>query len=158
MVAIRVSPDSRLIAVASPAYVAAHGLPSTPEDLREHDCVRFRDATGTIRKWEFERGAEKMEVAVEGSLITNDLDHLVRAALNGVGVAYMLEDYMLPHIAAGRLVPVLDGWRLPFAGFHLFYPSRDQMPAKLRALIAFLRTAGPRRTTRPRLATASAAA
>jgi DNA-binding transcriptional LysR family regulator len=159
MVAVRVSPDSRLIAVASPTYVAAHGRPSRPEDLREHDCIRFRDTTGAIRKWEFERGAEKIEVAVEGSLITNDLDHLVRAALNGVGITYMLEDYMLPHIAAGRLVPVLEGSWLPFAGFHLFYPSRHQIPAKLRAFITFLRADAPRRAAlRPRLATESAAA
>ena len=159
MVAVRVTPDSRLIAVTSPAYLATHGRPSRPEDLRAHDCIRFRDTTGVIRKWEFARGAEKIEVAVEGSLITNDLDHLMRAALNGVGIGYMLEDYMAPHIAAGRLVPLFDGWSLPFAGFHLFYPSRHQMPPKLRALITFLRTAGAQRAvTRPRLAAASEAA
>ncbi len=159
MVAVRVTQDSRLIAVASPAYLAAHGRPSRPEDLRDHDCIRLRDTTGAIRKWEFERGAEKIDVAVEGSLITNDLDHLVRAALNGLGVTYMLEDYMASHIAAGRLIPVLEGWSLPFAGFHLFYPSRHQMPSKLRAFITFLRTAGPRRAAlRPRLATESDAA
>jgi DNA-binding transcriptional LysR family regulator len=159
MVAVRVTPDSRLIAVASPAYLATHGRPARPEDLREHDCIRLRDTTGGIRKWEFERGAEKIEVAVEGSLITNDLDHLVRAALNGIGITYMLEDYMLPYIAAGQLVPVLEEWSLPFAGFHLFYPSRHQLPPKLRAFITFLRAAGPRRAAmRPHLATESDAA
>lgn len=159
MVAVRVTPDSRLIAVASPAYLAAHGRPSKPMDLREHDCIRLRDTTGVIRKWEFERGAERIEVAVEGSLITNDLDHLMRAALNGLGISYMLEDYMAPHIAAGRLVPLLEGWSLPFAGFHIFYPSRHQMPPKLRAFITFLRADGPRRAAlRPRLAADSEAA
>lgn len=159
MVAVRVTPDSRLIAVASPAYLAAHGRPSRPEDLRAHDCIRFRDTTGAIKKWEFERGAEKVDVAVEGSLITNDLDHLVRAALSGVGITYMLEDYMRPHIDAGRLVPVLEAWSLPFAGFHLFYPSRNQMPPKLRALVTFLRGTAPRRAAMGlRLATESDAA
>jgi DNA-binding transcriptional LysR family regulator len=158
MVAVRVTPDSRLIAVASPAYLAAHGQPSRPEDLREHDCIRFRDTTGAIRKWEFARGAEKIDVAVEGALITNDLDHLVRAALNGVGISYMLEDYMQPHIAAGRLVAVLEGWSLPFTGFHLFYPSRDQMPPKLRAFISFLRAGSRRKAMRPHLALESDAA
>jgi DNA-binding transcriptional LysR family regulator len=159
MVAVRVAPDSRLIAVASPAYLVAHGRPSKPMDLRAHDCIRFRDASGAIRKWEFERGAETIEVAVEGALITNDLDHLMRTALNGLGICYMLEDYMAPHVAAGRLVPLLEGWSLPFAGFHLFYPSRHQMPPKLRAFITFLRTDGPRRAAmRPHLATDSEAA
>jgi DNA-binding transcriptional LysR family regulator len=159
MVAVRVSPDSRLIAVASPAYLARHGQPSRPDDLREHDCIRLRDTTGAIRKWEFERGDEQIEVAVDGSLITNDLDHLVRAALNGIGITYMLEDYMLPYIASGRLVPVLADWSLPFAGFHLFYPSRHQLPPKLRAFITFLRDTGPRRAAmRPHLAPASDAA
>jgi DNA-binding transcriptional LysR family regulator len=128
-------------------------------DLHAHDCIRFRDASGAIRKWEFERGAETIEVAVEGALITNDLDHLMRTALNGLGICYMLEDYMAPHVAAGRLVPLLEGWSLPFAGFHLFYPSRHQMPPKLRAFITFLRTDGPRRAAmRPHLATDSEAA
>jgi DNA-binding transcriptional LysR family regulator len=116
MVALRVTPDSRLIAVASPNYLATHGRPSRPENLLEHDCIRFRHTTGAIRKWEFESGAEKIEVAVEGSLITNDLDHVVRAALNGIGISYVLKDHISSHIAAGRLVRVVEKWPLPSPG------------------------------------------
>ncbi len=150
MIALRVSPDSRLIAVASPAYLAAHGRPATPDDLRTHHCIRFRQTTGAIHKWEFERRGEKAEIAVTGSLITNDLDHVVRAAVDGVGIAYMLEDYMAAHIEEGRLVPILTEWSRPYAGFHLFYPGRRQMPAKLKALVDFLRDATRKSAQRKR--------
>ncbi len=159
MIAVRVTPDSRLIAVASPNYLAAHGRPHQPGDLHVHDCIRFRTTTGAVPKWAFARGAEKMDIEVEGSLITNDLDHVVRAALSGLGISYMLEEYMAPHIAAGRLVPVLEDWSMPFAGYHLFYPSRRQVPPKLRAFSTFLQSVSPKRTAaRPRLAAMVAAA
>ena len=139
MIAVRVSSDSRLIAVASPAYLAAHPRPETPQELALHNCIRFRKTTGAVDPWSFERGGEKIEVDVEGSLITNNLDLVVRAALDGVGIGYMLETYMDAHIAEGRLVPLLTSWSLPYAGYHIFYPSRHQMPAKLKAFIDFLR-------------------
>lgn len=139
MIAVRVSRDSRLIAVASPAYLAKAGRPETPEDLRGHNCIRFRQTTGAICPWEFERDGEKIEIPVEGSLITNDLDLVARAALDGVGIGYMLEECMTAPIAEGRLEPVLKEWSRPYAGYHLFYPGRRQMPAKLKALIDFLR-------------------
>jgi DNA-binding transcriptional LysR family regulator len=139
MIAVRVSPDSRLIAVASPGYLATHERPDTPQALGLHNCIRFRKTTGAVDPWSFERGGEKIEVEVEGSLITNSLDLVVRAALDGVGIGYMLENYMASHIAEGRLVPLLTSWSLPYAGYHVFYPSRHQMPAKLKAFVDFLR-------------------
>jgi len=139
MIAVRVSPDSRLIAVASPAYLAAHNMPEAPQDLRAHNCIRFRQTTGAVYPWSFERGGEKIEVEVEGSLVTNNLDLVVRAALDGVGIGYMLENYMALHIAEGRLVPLLKPWSQPYAGYHVFYPSRHQMPGKLKAFVDFLR-------------------
>jgi DNA-binding transcriptional LysR family regulator len=152
MIAVRVTPESRLIAVASPSYLATHGRPHRHEDLHAHDCIRFRTTTGAVPTWEFARGAEKIDIAVQGSLITNDPDHVVRAALSGLGISYMLEEYMAPHIAAGRLVPVLEDWSLPFAGYHLFYPSRRQVPPKLRAFSTFLQRGSPKRAaTRPSL-------
>lgn len=138
MIAVRASPDSRLIAVASPAYLAAHPRPKHPHDLTAHNGIRFRKTTGAIHPWEFERDGEKVEVAVGGTLITNSLDLVVRAALDGVGVGYMLEGYMTAHLAAGRLVSLLEDWALPYAGYHVFYPSRRQMPLKLKAFIDFL--------------------
>ena len=150
MIVLRVSQESRLIAVASPAYLMRHGRPGMPADLSAHDCIQFRHTTGAMQKWEFENDDETIDVATEGSLITNDLDLVVRAALNGVGIGYVLEEYVATHLAEGRLVAVLNEWSLPFAGYHLFYPSRRQMPPKLKAFIDFLR-AGAHKNIRPRL-------
>jgi len=149
MIALRVSPDSRFIAVASPAYLAAHGRPDEPQALRQHNCIRFRQTSGAILPWEFERQGEKVEVAVEGALITNNIDLAIRAALDGMGVAYMLQGYMAGPIADGRLIPLLEEWSRPYAGYHLFYPSRRQMPAKLRAFVEFLRDATRRALLAP---------
>ena len=157
MIAMRVSPDSRWIAVASPAYLTARGTPATPQDLREHDAIRFRQTTGLELPWVFERGAEKVEVKVGGSLITNDLDFGLRAAREGAGIAYMLEAYVQNDIKAGRLTPLLEEWSLPAIGYHLFYASRRQMPAKLKALIDYLRNANRSTLPRPRLVTAPTA-
>jgi len=148
MIAVRVSRDSRLIAVASPAYLAAHARPGLPLDLRAQNCIRFRQTTGAIHPWQFEKNAEKVEVAVEGSLITNNLDLVVRAAREGAGIGYMLEDYIAADIEEGLLIPLLEDWSVPYAGYHLFYPSRRQMPAKLKAFVDFLRGAARNGTAR----------
>lgn len=144
MVAVRVSPDTRLIAVAAPAYLARHPAPASPNDLAQHACIRIRWA-GAVPRWEFVRGDDKIEIAVRGPLITTDIELIVRAALDGIGVGYMIESYIAPEIAAGRLVPLLAEWAPRYAGYHIFYPSRRQTPAALKALIAFLRrhTSGP---------------
>jgi DNA-binding transcriptional LysR family regulator len=152
MIAVRVSPDSRLIAVASPDYLAKAAPLETPRDLHAHNCIRFRQTTGAVYPWQFERDGEKLEVAVAGSVITNDLDLVVRAALDGVGVGYMLEEYMAAPIAEGRLVPLLESWSWPYAGYHVFYPGRRQMPSKLKAFVDFLRIDARRAgRTRPSL-------
>jgi DNA-binding transcriptional LysR family regulator len=143
MIAMRLSRDSRLIAVASPGYIALHGRPDTPQELRTHNCIRFRKTTGAIYPWEFERGAEKVEIAVDGTLITNNFDLVVRAALEGVGIGYAVEGAMAAHLREGRLIQLLEEWSRPYAGYHLFYPSRRQMPAKLKAFAEYLR--GPAR-------------
>lgn len=139
MIALRVSPDSRLIAFASPGYLASHPRPLTPQDLRDHNCIRFRQTTGAIYPWEFQNGTDKVEIAVGGSLITNNLDLVVRATREGVGVGYMLEEYIASDLEEGRLVPLIEEWSLPYVGYHIFYPSRRQMPAKLKAFADFLR-------------------
>jgi DNA-binding transcriptional LysR family regulator len=142
MIALRISPDSRLIAVASPAYLARRLRPATPHDLEGHDCIRYRWGDA-VPRWQFEKAGEKIEVAVDGPLITTDIDLMVRAALDGLGICYALESSVAPDLAAGRLVPLLEEWAPGYAGYHIFYPSRRQMPASLTAFIDFLRRAGP---------------
>ena len=139
MIAVRVSGPVRMAVVAAPAYLARHPAPSTPRELRAHDCVRFRMPDGTLFPWQFTERGEPFEVAVSGSVIVNDRDFVLHAALGGVGVAYMAADLIRPEIAAGRLVVLLEEWTPPWSGLFLYYPSRRQLPAPLQVFIDFLR-------------------
>lgn len=139
MVSVKLGGEMRLVVVASPDYIARHGLPDTPRDLRDHSCVVSRWPTdGSLYHWEFERGDEKLEVAVSGPLSTTDNDLMLRAVLDGVGIGYLFDYHVAEHITAGRLVSMLDDWTPPFPGFHLYYPSRRQMPPPLRAFVDFV--------------------
>jgi DNA-binding transcriptional LysR family regulator len=144
MIALRVGEDARPTLVASPAYLKRHGIPNVPTDLRAHNCVRQRFASGVIHRWPFEKRGKSLEVAVTGSLITSDGDLAMRAALDGVGIARVPAVYVEPHVAEKRLVPLLEDWAPRSVGFYLYYPSRRQMPGALQALIDALK-ARPRR-------------
>jgi DNA-binding transcriptional LysR family regulator len=139
MVAVRVSEDLRAAIVASPAYFAAHPKPKHPRDLLKHRCINFRHGTSGIYRWEFDKGKKSLVVAVDGPLVVDDADISVRAALDGVGVAFTVEQHSLPHVAAGTLIRVLEDWCPPFPGYFLYYPSRRQQPAALTAVIKTLR-------------------
>ncbi len=140
MVAVRLLDEFRVMAVASPTYLAHKPRPATPEDLHAHNCVRLRfDWDGSIMEWIFENGSRRLEVAVEGSLIMSDMDLLVRAVLDGIGVGYIPELLVSSHIAGGLLVPLLGKWCRPVSGVFLYYPSRRQMPGPLRAFVDFMR-------------------
>jgi DNA-binding transcriptional LysR family regulator len=138
MVAVRVSGDLLAVIVASPDYLAKRGTPEKPQDLREHDCVRFR-FPGGIFPWRFEKKGKRIEVAVEGSVITNDPVMGVRLAADGAGLFYILNAYAQPLLDQGKLVTVLDDWLPPPDAFYLYYPSRRQNPAALQVLIEFLK-------------------
>lgn len=138
MIALRLSPDTRLIAVAAPAYLARRPPPTAPQDLQGHDCIRFRWGDA-LPRWQFEKAGERIEVAVDGPLITTDFDLMISAARDGLGICYALESYVMRDLAAGRLVPLLEDWAPRYAGYHIFYPSRRQMPASLKAFVDFLR-------------------
>jgi DNA-binding transcriptional LysR family regulator len=139
MVAVRVSRDHRPAIVGSPAYFADHPKPNSPHDLLQHRCVNYRHGSGEVYRWELDRGDQSLVVAVNGPLITNDIGLLTRAALDGVGVAFMSDEQARPHLERGALVRVLEDWCPPFPGFFLYYPSRKQQPAALTALIDTLR-------------------
>jgi len=138
MIATRVSPQSRLIAVASPEYLSRHPRPVVPTDLRRHNCIPFRLTTGAVLRWNFEKDGEKVEVSPEGSIVTNSFELVVRAAREGIGIGYLPEEPIAHFIAQGSLVPVLEDWALPFHGYHIYYPSRRQLPLALKAFIDFL--------------------
>jgi len=139
MIAVRVSPDHRPAIVGSPAYIQSHGKPKLPSDLLRHRCINFRHGDAGIYRWEFEKGKKSLSVGVSGPLIVDDQDLVTQAALGGVGLAFISEQYVLDHLQSGALVRVLENWCQPFPGFFLYYPSRRQQPAALTALIETLR-------------------
>src|SRR5437899_5798301 len=139
MTAIRISDDHRAALVGSPAYFKAHPKPKTPHDLLKHRCINFRHGTAGIYRWEFDKGKKSLSVAVNGPLIVDDVEIVIRAALDGIGVAFVGEDKVAQHLASGKLIRVLEDWCQPFPGFFLYYPSRRQQPAALSALIDTLR-------------------
>jgi DNA-binding transcriptional LysR family regulator len=141
MIAVRVTDDMHYRVVASPDYVARSGRPRVPADLQTHNCIRYRLPAGGFIPWLFVVDGRLVELAVGGSIVViNDPDLVINAALAGIGVAYLYEEYVAPLIAEGRLVSLLEQSALPITdGFFLFYPSRRQNRAALNALIEFLR-------------------
>ena len=143
MVAVRVSPDLRMAVVGAPAYFAARKKPRMPQELTGHSCINLRlPSHGGVYVWEFEKGGRALNVRVDGQLMFNGAGALLSAALNGFGLAYVMEGHARPHIAAGRLVRVLADWCPPFAGYHLYYPSRRQPSPAFSLLVDALRYRG----------------
>ena len=139
MVAVRISPDQRSAVVASPDYLRRRPAPREPEDVAAHDAIAYRHATsGVLHRWAFEQGGRTLVVDMRPVLIANDADLLVRAALDGVGLAYVMEEQVLTHLATGALVRVLDGWSVSLGSDFLYYPNRQVSPA-LRVVIDALR-------------------
>ncbi len=140
MVAVKISENWRLQVVAAPSYLAKHGTPIHPQDLRTHNCIGFRFPRGLV-PWSFEKKGKRLDVAVQGSVIVNDATLAVRMAMDGVGVLYFAAAYMETPVAQKKLVPILEDWMPPGDDLYLYYPSRHQNPAALQALIDFLKAA-----------------
>ncbi len=139
MVAMPLGGPQRFIVVASPAYLAAHGAPQDPRALQQHRCIGIRFPSGVRYRWEFVRGQEALEVDVDGPLSVGDVGLMLRAAEDGLGLAYVYAQYAQPGLAAGRLCQVLADWGPEIGGFFLSYPSRKQLPAGLKAFVALLK-------------------
>lgn len=140
MVAVRIGPDWRMVVVAAPDYFAQHGVPETPYELQNHNCINMRLPTlGGIYNWEFNKDGKEIRVKVEGQLIFNNLASRIDAALTGMGVAFVPEDCVRKYIDEGRLQVALNDWCAPFAGYYLYYPSRKQHTAAFSKLIEAVR-------------------
>lgn len=140
MIAVRIGPDLRMAAFAAPEYLAAHGIPQTPQDLARHRCITMRFTRETAPyAWEFSKDGHELRIRVEGQWIVNRLTLVARAALAGHGIGFLLEDSVLPLIREGRLVRVLEDWCEPFSGYHLYYPTRRQASPAFRLLVDALR-------------------
>ena len=139
MTILRMLDEFRVLPVAAPAYLARHPRPSHPTDLHAHNCIQYRSPhDGSIQSWVFNKGGQHIEVAVEGSLIVNDIDVLLSSALEGIGVAYLAEPMIASHVAMGRLVPLLDDWSRTVPGIFLYHPSSRRTPKPLEVFLRFV--------------------
>ncbi|KAA9004528.1 LysR family transcriptional regulator [Stenotrophomonas cyclobalanopsidis] len=139
MVAVPLGPALHGMIVASPEYLRRHPAPQHPRDLLQHECIRFRFASGHLYKWQFDRDGQSLEIDVRGRLTLSEQTTIMRAVLDGFGLAYVLEDAARPHLEAGTMVAVLQDWSEPFPGFVLYYPKQRQMASALRAFVDMLR-------------------
>ncbi len=143
MIAVRVSEDWRLVVVGSPGYFVSHPVPATPQDLVRHSCINHRHGrSGGLYAWEFARDGRELRVRVEGQLTFSSSLPMIDAALRGFGLAYIPENLVAAHIAAGRLIQVLDDWSPFFPGYYLYYPSRRQMSPAMAVIVEALRFRG----------------
>jgi DNA-binding transcriptional LysR family regulator len=139
MIAVPITRPIRSIVVGSPAYFAGRKRPRTPADLAEHHCIRRRTGSGTIYRWEFEKRGEAVAIDVPGQLTLDDSDLMLLAALAGEGLAFVSDIAAAKSIEAGLLLPVLEDWSPEYPGLCLYYPSRRNIPARLRAFIDLIR-------------------
>ncbi|KAB1073460.1 LysR family transcriptional regulator [Methylobacterium planeticum] len=143
MIAVPVGPARRFAVVAAPSYMEGREPPRTLADLQAHLCIERRFPNGSRYAWEFAKDGEAVEVEVTGPLVVDETRLMLRAALDGVGIGFMFEELVAHHLAAGRLLRFLEDWCPVAPRFHLFYSGRRQVPPPLRALIEFLKCAGP---------------
>jgi len=139
MIAVRIGPDMRMAVVGAPSYFKGRLGPKKPHDLINHNCITLRLPSGGLYAWEFEKGGRELRVRVEGQLTCNTTAQMLNAALAGIGLAYVPEDWVQPYLAKARLKRVLKDWCLPYSGYHLFYPSRRQASAAFALLVDALR-------------------
>lgn len=143
MVAVRIGPDWRQVAVASPSYLAAHPAPRHPHDLIQHDCINMRHETaGGLYAWEFAKRGQDLRIRVDGQLTFNNSYAMIDAVLHDYGIAYLPENLVERHIASGDLVLLLDEWSPPFEGYYIYYPSRRQNSPAFKVIVDALRHRG----------------
>ena len=140
MIAVRIGPDWRLVAVASPDYVNMRGRPAAPQDLVNHVCINLRQTTvGGLYAWEFAKDGRELRVRVDGQLTFNSTLPMVEAALSGYGIAYVPETIVSSLVVKRRLTTLLDEWSPRFSGYHLYYPSRRQISPAFSVIVDALR-------------------
>ncbi len=143
MISMRISPEQRMIVVASPRYLERHSKPVTPQDLTSHNCINLRLPTrGGLYAWEFEKDGQEVRVRVDGQMTFNGVTQILNAAIDGYGLGFIPEGLAKSDVEAGRVVQVLDDWCPAYPGYHLYYPSRRQPSAAFRVVLEALRDRG----------------
>jgi len=144
MIAVPIGPRiQRFATAASSSYLDRCGRPRHPRDLLKHACLRGRFASGAMAPWEFERDGKVVRVDTSGPLLVQvgaATELKVKAAIAGIGVIYLFEDWLRPHLDSGALEPVLEPWWQTFSGPFLYYPGRRLLPAPLRAFVDFIKS------------------
>jgi DNA-binding transcriptional LysR family regulator len=142
MIAVRVMGPLKVAVSAAPSYFAQRNPPRSPDDLGRHRCIQYRrHADGATFDWWFERNGNSKQISVDGRVMVNDPDLAVRAAVDGLGIAYSIEALTEPFLRSGHLVRVLEDWSPAFEGLFLYYPGHRQVPAALRAFIDMIKAA-----------------
>jgi len=145
MIAVRIGSDWRLLVVGAPAYFAENPPPETPYELTQHLCVNIRYRPfGAKYAWEFAKDGREFSIKAEGPLVFNSILHVLNAALDGIGLAYVPEYLAAPYLTDGRLQAVLLDWSPYFQGFHLYYPNRRQASPAFSAFVEALKYKGYR--------------
>lgn len=135
MVAAPFGEDFRFLAVASRSYIKEAGRPKTPEELRQHRCIRLRLPSGKLYRWEFEKHGQEIAIDVPGVLTLNHTRLTIEAAAKGLGIAYVAEPSARPWLDGGQLVALLEDWSPRVGGLRIYYPGHRHVPAALRAFI-----------------------
>lgn len=140
MIAVPIGPPERTVVVGSPAYLAEHPAPSTPTALSTHRCINRRLPTlGGSPAWKFTRDGRQLSVRTSGQLASNRPELIIDAALDGMGLAVLLESQVRTLVLQGRLVCVLQDWSTSLPGYHLYYPSSRQVTPAFQRVIDALR-------------------
>lgn len=143
MIAVRIGPDWRLVAVASPNYLQERGIPAHPDELMQHICINMRhESAGGLYAWEFEKDGQGLRVRVEGQLTFNNSYAMIDAAVSDYGIAFVPENIVESRISDGSLVQVLEDWSPLFDGYFLYFPNRRQNLPAFRVIVDALRYRG----------------
>jgi DNA-binding transcriptional LysR family regulator len=143
MISVRIVGPLKTAFVGSPAYFSRRRPPRRPEDMARHSCIRYSPGAGPYGpKWPFERNGERLEMPVTGPVTVNTPDLALRAALDGLGVAFTAETHAAPFLRSGQLIRVLPDWSPSVPGIFLHYPDHRQVPAALRAFIDLIQATG----------------
>jgi DNA-binding transcriptional LysR family regulator len=139
MVAMALTPPLSWVVVGAPVYLARVGRPAVPEDLLKHECIGVLLGNNSAFRWELGNEEKMVSISVDGRYIINDTQTTIDAAINGLGLAYVLERRVMEDIKAGRLEIVLPEWRSDGAGYHMYYPSRRRNHPALAHLTRIIR-------------------
>ncbi|KZD24275.1 LysR family transcriptional regulator [Tardiphaga robiniae] len=142
MIAVRFGGETRFVAMASPAYLKTRKPPRTPDDLKDHNCIRLRLPSGKLYRWEFEKRGQEMTIDVPGALTLDNIELMIEAAIDGLGIAYVPIHSVRAHLDSGRLVGTLDDWCPTIPGLFIYYPGHRHVPPGLRAFLDVVKEVG----------------